>query len=70
MGIRTMFFSKKYINICCNNVLNEFKDLIQIIVKKISEIRGTEYNFNDDWLKIRAVQCNKEMPVNTLMKIN
>ena len=63
-------FSKKYINICCNNVLNEFKDLIQIIVKKISEIRGTEYDFNDHWLKIRVVQCNKEMPVNTLMKIN
>ena len=33
-------FSKKYIDICCNNVLNKFKDLIQIIVKKISEIRG------------------------------
>ena len=63
-------FSKKYINICCNNVLNEFKDLIQIIVKKICEIRGTEYDFNDHWLKIRVVQCNKEMPVNTLMKIN
>ena len=35
-------FSKRYINICCNDVLNKFKDLIQIIVQKISETRRTE----------------------------
>ena len=63
-------FSKKYINIWCNDVLNKFKELIQIIVKKISEIRNNEHNFNDDWLKIRVGQSDKEMSVDTLIKIN
>ena len=63
-------FSKKYINICCKDVLNKFKELIQIIVKKISEIRNVDYKFNDDWLKIRVGQSSEEMPVDTLIKIN
>ena len=64
-------FDKKYLSVCSDNVFNEFKKLVEIIVEKISEIRGKEYEIKSDYLKVTVGQCaTEEMPVDVLMKIS
>ena len=62
-------FDKKYLSICCGNVVDEFKKVVEIIIEKISEIRSKEYEITSDYLKIRVGQGVTEMPVDVLMKI-
>ena len=64
-------FGKKHLSICCGEVFNEFKELVEIIIEKISEIRGKKYEIKSDNLKIRVGAPDvKEMPVGNLMKIS
>ena len=58
-------------SICCGDVFNEFKQLVEIIIEKISEIRGKKYEIKKDFTKIRVSAPDvKEMPVGNLMKIS
>ena len=58
-------------SICCGDVFNEFKELVEIIIEKISEIRGKKYEIKSDYLKIRVGAPDvKEMPVGNLKKIS
>ena len=36
-----------------SDVFNEFKKLVEIVIEKINEIRGKEYEIKSDYLKIR-----------------
>ena len=66
-------FSKKYLNVRCGAVFNEFKKVVEIIIEKISEIRGKKYEINSDYLKIRVGECDKsatDLPVDDLIKIS
>ena len=64
-------FGKKHLSVCCGDVFNEFKELVEIIIEKISEIRGKKYEIKSDYLKIRVGAPDvKEMPVGNLMKIS
>ena len=63
-------FDKKYLSVCSGNVFNEFKKSVEIIIEKISEIRGKEYEIKGDYLKIKVGQGVEDMPVNKLLKIN
>ena len=66
-------FSKKYLNTCCGAVFNEFKKLVEIIIEKISEIRGKKYEIKSDYLKIRVSECDKsatDLPVDNLIRIS
>ena len=58
-------------SICCSEVFNEFKQLVEIIIEKISEIRSKKYEIKKDFTKIRVSAQNiKEMPVGDLTKIS
>ena len=64
-------FSEKYLNICCGDVFNKFKEFVEVIIEKISQIRSKQYEI--DYLKIRVSACDKsatELPVDDLIKIN
>ena len=64
-------FGKKHLSICCGDVFNEFKQLFEIIIEKISEIRNKKYEIKSDYTKIRVgVPDVKEMSVGVLMKIS
>ena len=63
-------FDKKYLSVCYGNVFDEFKKLVKIVIEKIGEIRGKEYEIRSDYLKIRVGQGVTEMPVDVLMKIS
>ena len=64
-------FGKKHLSICCGDVFNEFKQLFEIIIEKISEIRNKKYEIKSDYTKIRVgVSDVKEMFVGVLMKIS
>ena len=66
-------FSKKYLNVCCGAVFNEFKKFVEIIIEKISEIRGKKYEIKRDYLKTRVGECDKsatDLPVDDLIKIS
>ena len=66
-------FSKKYLNICCGAVFNEFKKFVEIIIEKISEIRGKQYEIKSDYLKIRVGECDEsatDLPVDDLIEIS
>ena len=51
---RVDVFDKKYLSVCSGNVFNEFKELVEIIIEKISEIWSKEYEIKSDYLKIRV----------------
>ena len=56
-------------SICCDDGFNEFKQLVEIIIETISEIRGKKYEIKKDFTKIRvSARDVKEMPVGNLMK--
>ena len=58
-------------SICCGDVFNKFKELVEIIIEKIREIRNKKYEIKSDYLKIRVGAPDvEEMPVNVLMKIS
>ena len=69
-------FDKKYLSVCCGDVFDEFKKVVEIIIEKISEIRGKEYEIKSDYLKIRAGESEEseesvaKLPVDVLMKIS
>ena len=66
-------FSKKYLNVCSGAVFNEFKKFVEIIIEKISEIRGKKYEIKRDYLKIRVGESDKsaiDLPIDVLMKIS
>ena len=66
-------FSKKYLNICCGDVFNELKKFVEIVIEKISEIKGKKYEIKSDYLKIRVGGYDKsatDLPVDDLMKIS
>ena len=64
-------FGKKHLSICCGDVFNEFKKLVEIITEKISEIRSKKYEIKSDYTKIRVGAPDvEEMPVGDLMKIS
>ena len=64
-------FDKKHLSICCGDVFNEFKELVEIIIEKISEISGKKYEIKSNYLKIRVGAPDvEEMPVGILMKIS
>ena len=66
-------FSKKYLNVYCGAVFTEFKKFIEIIIEKISEIRGKKYEIESDYLKIRVGECDEsatDLPVDDLLKIS
>ena len=64
-------FDKKYLSVCCGDVFNEFKELVKIIIEKISEIRNKKYEIKSDFTKIRVGAPDVEkMPVGVLMKIS
>ena len=67
---RVDVFDKKYLSVCSGNVFNEFKKLVEIIIKKISEVRSKEYEIKSDYLKIKVGQGFEDMLVNKLVKIN
>ena len=56
-------FDKKYLSVCCGNVFDEFKKLVEIIIEKISDIRGKVYEIKSDYSEIRVGQGFTEMPV-------
>ena len=58
-------------SICCGDVFNKFKELVEIIIEKISEIRNKKYEIKSDYTKIRVgAPVVEEMPVGVLMKIS
>ena len=66
-------FSEKYLNICCGDVFNKFKEFVEVIIEKIISIRGKQYEIKSDYLKIRVSACDKsatELPVDDLIKIS
>ena len=63
-------FDKKYLSVCCGNVFDEFKKLVEIIIEKVSEIRGKKYEIKSGYSKIRVGHGVTEMPVDVLMKIS
>ena len=63
-------FDKKYLSVCSGDVFDEFKKLVEIIIEKISEIRGKKYEIKSDYTKIRVGGGVIEMPVDVLMKIS
>ena len=63
-------FDKKYLSVCSGNVFIDFKKLVEIIIERISKIRGKEYEIRSDYLKIRVGRCATEMPVDVFMKIS
>ena len=48
-------FGKKYLSVCSGDVLDEFKKFVEIIIEKISEIRGKKYEIKSDCLKLELV---------------
>ena len=72
-GDKADVFGKKfeYLSICCGDVFNEFKQLVEIIIEKISEVRGKKYEIKSDFTKIGVGALDiEEMPVGNLMKIS
>ena len=68
---KTDAFGKKYLSVCCGDVFNEFKELVEILIEKISEIRGKKYEIKSNFTKIRVgTEGVEEMPVGNLMKIS
>ena len=64
-------FGKKYSSVCCGYVFNDLKELVEIIIEKISKIRGKKYEIKSDYTKIRVGAPGIEkMPVGNLMKIS
>ena len=46
---------------------------VEIIIEKISEIRGKQYEIKRDYLKIRVGECDKsatDLPIDDLMEIS
>ena len=70
-GDKEDVFGKKHLSICCGDVFNQFKELVVIIIEKVSEIRGKKYEIKKDFTKIRVGAPDvKEMPVGNLIKIS
>ena len=60
-------------SVCSGDVFDEFKKFVEIIIEKISEIRGKKYEIKSDYLKIRVGESDKsatDLPVDALMKIS
>ena len=67
-------YFKNYLHVCDMsenlNVLNDYKKLVEVIIKKINQLSGKKYEINEDRFKFRIGQCIKEIPVAVVLKIS